>query len=345
MSELMKKIMKNSKNPYIDTLMESELLSRENLISTDVPALNIALSGDVYGGFGSGVITIAGKSKHFKTLFALEMTKAYLQANEDAVLVFFDSEFGSPREYFKSFGEASKRIIHVPVTTVEEFRTEMMNQLEGLTRGDKVVFMLDSIGNLASMKEFDDSLSGKQTVDMTRAKVVKSIFRLITARLKLKDLTLFTINHTYQTLEMFSKEVMGGGTGTIFASDTIIFMGKQQEKDGKELLGYNFVLNIEKSRFVKEKEKISVLVTYNKGIDKFSGMFDLAVEFGIIDSPSQGYYTLPNDDKKLRRKVIEGDDKVMRSIIDDEEFQKMVAKKYKLSESGNQVVELEAEEE
>lgn len=336
--------MKNSKNPYIDKLMDSELLSRENLIPTNIPALNIALSGDVTKGFGSGVITIAGKSKHFKTLFALEMCKAFLQTNEDAVLVFFDSEFGSPREYFKSFGDASDRIIHIPVTTVEEFRTEIINQIEGIERADKVVFMLDSIGNLASMKEFDDAVSGKQTVDMTRAKVVKSIFRLITARLKLKDKTLFTINHTYQTLEMFSQEVMGGGTGTIFASDTIIFMGKQQEKDGKDLVGYNFILNIEKSRFVKEKSKIGVLVTYEGGIYKYSAIFDLAVELGFLEVPSQGFYSLPGEDKKLRRKVIEDDSETMESILNNPDFQELIRKKYQLAEAGNQTINDKVEE-
>lgn len=331
-SELMKRIMNNSDNPYINTLMDSELLSRENLIQTGIPALNIALSGDVDGGFGSGIITFAGKSKHFKTLFALECTKSYLQKNEDAVLIFFDSEFGSPREYFKSFNDAANRIIHIPVTTVEEFRTEIMKQLEGLTREYKVVMMLDSIGNLASMKEFDDAMSNKIVADMTRAKVIKSIFRLITARLKLKNITLFSVNHTYQTLEMFSKEVMGGGTGSVFASDTIIFMGKQQEKDGKELLGWNFILNIEKSRFVKEKEKIAVLVTYKKGIYRYSGMFDLAVEFGIITSPAKGWYVL--NGVKVRRKEVERNVEKMQAIIDDIVFKRMVSEKYKLGESG-----------
>lgn len=137
---------------------------------------------------------------------------------------------------------------------------------------------------------------------------------------------------SHNTLEMFSKEVMGGGTGGIYASDTIFFIGKQQEKDGKELLGWNFIINIEKSRYVKEKEKLGVLVTYDAGINKFSGIFDLAVEFGIVGNPSKGYYSYPNteDAKKVRRKDIEGDSAIMQEIVENSEFNQAVEDKYKL---------------
>jgi hypothetical protein len=141
---------------------------------------------------------------------------------------------------------------------------------------------------------------------------------------------------------MFSKEVMGGGTGTVFASDTIIFMGKQQEKEGKELLGWNFILNIEKSRFVQEKEKIGVLVTYKKGIYKYSGMFDLGVEFGLITSPSKGWYELNGE--KVRRAAVEADEERMEALINDPEFKRMVAEKYKLSETEADKVEVAEEE-
>lgn len=329
-TELMKKIMKNSKNPMIDALMETELLNRDDLIPTNIPALNIALSGEINGGFGSGVMTIAGKSKHFKTLFALEMAKGYLQKFEDAVLVFFDSEFGSPREYFASFGDDKDRILHVPVTTVEELRTELMNQLEGLERNDNVIFIVDSIGNLASLKETDDATTGKQAVDMTRAKMMKSLFRLVTPKLTMKNIPMIIINHTYDTIEMFSKQVMTGGTGAVYASDTILFIGKQQEKEGTEIVGWNFIINIEKSRYVKEKEKIPVLVTYQGGVNKYSGIFDLAVELGLIQVPTKGYYQLEGDEKKYRRKEIEGSAEIMEGLLSNEKFGQLIESRYKL---------------
>jgi len=328
MNELMKRIMKNTSNPYVDTLEKSPLLDKTDPIVTDIPALNLILSGSVDGGFDCGVTTIAGESKNFKTLFGLNMSKAFLDKYEDGVLIFFDSEFGSPRTYFDFFKDAKQRVIHYPVGTVEELRTEMLNQLEKFERDDKVMFMVDSIGNLASLKETEDVMDGKTTVDMTRAKMVKSLFRLITPRLTIKDIPLVVVNHTYQTLEMFSKQVMGGGTGTVYASNTIIFVGKQQDKDGKELLGYNFILKSEKSRFVREKMAIPVNVKYVGGINKYSGMFDLAVKYEIITSPSKGWYSYK--EKKMRRKEIEFNADYMSEIINDEKFKQLVESEFKL---------------
>lgn len=331
-SELMKKILKESDNPYISTLEESEFLNREDPIVTDIPALNVILSGKVDGGFDSGIVSIAGKSKHFKTLFALYMAKAFLEKHreDDGVLVFFDSEFGSPRSYFDFFGDLKEKVIHAPVTTVEDLREQMTKFLEGFDRTDNVMFIVDSIGNLASNKETEDTLDGKTTVDMTRAKMLKSMFRLVTPRLTMKNIPLVTINHTYQTLEMFSKEVQGGGTGNIYASDTIIFVGKQQEKEGKELVGWNFVLKSEKSRYVREQVKIPVQVMYKGGIYKYSGMFDLALSYDIITSPSKGYYEYGDIGKKMRRKEIEQNSEIMEEIITDDKFKQLVESEFML---------------
>lgn len=338
-SDLIKKITKASKNPYIATLEESECFDSGDVTSTSVPALNIALSGEVDGGFGQGVVSIAGKSKHFKTLFALLMAKAYLEKYDDAIMVFFDSEFGSPKSYFTGIlgEENAKRVLHVPVTTVEELRTEFMNQLDVVNRNDHVIYVVDSIGNLASIKETEDALSGKQTVDMTRAKMIKSLFRLITPALNLKNKTAIIVGHTYDSMELYSKQIMSGGTGAIYNSDTIFFIGKEQVKDGKELIGYRFIINIEKSRFVKEKMKIPVQVEYGTGLNEFSGMFDLAVKYGIIGNPTQGFYQYPanEDSPKRRRKDIENNTDTMREIVNSDEFKKKVKEEFKLFYEDN----------
>ena len=332
-SDLMKKILKESKNPYICKLENSELLNREDPIVTHIPAMNLILSGSFKGGFDSGIVSIAGKSKHFKSFFGLHMGRAFLKKNPEGVIVFFDSEFGSPKKYFKSaLGEYYNEdaLIHAPVLSVEDLRTQMLNMLESAKREEPLMFIVDSVGNLASIKETEDTLDGKNTVDMTRAKALKSMFRLITPRLTMKNIPLVTINHTYQTLEMFSKEVQGGGTGNIYASDTILFVGKQQEKDGKDLIGYNFILKSEKSRYVREQMKIPITVTYDGGIYKYSGIFDLARSYNIIKSPSQGWYTYGDDDKKMRRKDIEGNDELMEEILANEKFNQLVESEFML---------------
>jgi hypothetical protein len=329
--DLIKKAFKNSgKNAYISRREDSIIFNERTnqKILTSIPALNIALSGEVDGGFISGITVFAGKSKHYKSLFALELARSFLEQLPDSIVIFFDSEFGSPKGYFSSFGTNIDRVIHVPVTTVEELRTQILNQIEGFERTDNVLFLIDSIGSLASEKETQDTIDGKNTVDMTRAKILKSMARIITPKLILKNIPCIVINHTYATLEMFSKDVMSGGTGFVFGADTILFIGKQQEKDGTELLGWNFILNIEKSRFVREKEKIGVLVTYDSGIYKYSGIFDLAEEFGIITKPSQGWYEYNGN--KSRRKDLESNSELMEEILSNDKFKQLVESKYKL---------------
>ena len=157
-----------------------------------------------------------------------------------------------------------------------------MKRLEEVQRGDRVFVFIDSIGNLASKKELDDALDGKSAADMTRAKSLKSLWRILTPMLTTKDIPCVAVNHTYETLEMFSRSVMGGGTGGMYSANQVFIIGKQQEKDSSGLIGWNFVINIEKSRFVKEKSKLTFTVTYKGGINRWSGLLDLADEGDFI---------------------------------------------------------------
>lgn len=208
---LLDKLKKSSRSAGVSVLSESKLFSDKELVSTPVPMINAALSGSLDGGLGSGLTVLAGPSKHFKTSFALLMAASYLKKYDDAVLMFYDSEFGSPQAYFESFGIDAGRVLHTPVTNIEELKFDLVHQLNEIGRKDKVVIVIDSIGNIASKKEVDDAENMKSVADMTRAKALKGLFRMITPSLTLKDIPLIGINHSYQTQEMFSKQVVSGG--------------------------------------------------------------------------------------------------------------------------------------
>jgi hypothetical protein len=165
-----------------------------------------------------------------------------------------------------------------------------MHQFEEIKRGDRVIVVIDSVGNLASKKEVEDALKQNSAADMTRAKQLKSLFRMVTPHLNLKDIPLIVVNHTYQTQEMYSKAVVSGGTGIYYSADNIFILGRQQEKDGKEVTGYNFIINVEKSRFVKEKSKIPIEVSWDEGISKWSGLLDMALESGHVIKPKVGWF-------------------------------------------------------
>jgi recA bacterial DNA recombination protein len=333
---LMEKIKKNSTIKESSILSNSKFFNNRDMISTSIPVLNVALSGRLDGGFSSGLTMWAGVSKMFKTGFSLLMAKAYLDKYPDAVLMFYDSEFGSPQSYFQSFGIDLSRVFHIPITDVEQLKFDAMQQLTNLERGDKAIVLIDSIGNLASKKEVEDALDSKSTVDMSRAKNLKSFFRMVTPHLAIKDIPMVVINHTYKTMELYSKDVVGGGTGSYYSADNIFILGRQQEKEGTELSGYNFIINVEKSRFVREKSKIPINISFDNGVSKWSGLLDIALDVGFVTKPSMGWYSRVNvetgevEDKKFRIKDTNNKE-FWEPLIHSEKFKDAIYNRYAIS--------------
>ena len=286
----MDKLKKNSKLKHTDVLSESKFFNEKDFTPTDVPMINVALSGSVDGGLSSGLIVLAGPSKHFKTSFALLMASAYLKKHKDAVMLFYDSEFGSPQAYFKQFDIDTSRVLHTPITNVEELKFDLIGQLDNLDRKDNVIVVIDSIGNLASKKEMEDTMNEKSVADMSRAKALKGLFRMTTPYLAMKNIPLLAVNHTYMEIGLFPKAIVGGGTGIYYSADNIWIIGRRQNKTGTEVTGYDFVVNIEKSRYVKEKSKIPVTVSWEGGVEKYSGLLEVALAAGYVGKPSNGWY-------------------------------------------------------
>lgn len=285
MSNLLSKLQKNSTIKDTAILQESKFFNAKDLIQTPVPMINVALSGRLDGGLAPGLTVFAGPSKHFKTAFALMLAKSYMDKYEDAVVLFYDSEFGSPQSYFDSFGIDTSRVLHTPITDIEQLKHDSMAQLANIERGDHVIVIVDSVGNLASKKEVEDALEGKSVADMTRAKQLKSLFRMVTPHLTIKDIPMIVVNHTYKEVGLFPKDVVSGGTGIYYSADNIYIIGRQQEKEGQELVGYNFIINVEKSRYVREKSRIPVEVSFEGGISKWSGLLDVAQAGGFVVKP------------------------------------------------------------
>lgn len=305
---IMDKLKKNSKVKDTSILKDSVLFAEKDVITTPVPMVNVALSGDIDGGLTSGLTVLAGPSKHFKTSFALLMGAAYMEKYEDAVMLFYDSEFGSPQNYFESFGIDTERVLHTPITDVEQLKFDLVGQLENLERGDKVIIVIDSIGNLASKKELEDALNEKSVADMSRAKALKGLFRMVTPYLTMKNIPLLAVNHTYQEMGLFPKSIVSGGTGIYYSADNIWIIGRQQEKKGTQVTGYNFVINVEKSRFVKEKSKVPIGVSWEGGIEPYSGLLEVALAGGYVTKPNVGWYARVDietgeiEDNKVREK-------------------------------------------
>jgi RecA/RadA recombinase len=263
------------------------------------------------------------------------MAGAYLNAKPDAVMLFYDSEFGSPQSYFTQFGIDTSRVLHTPIANVEELKFDMINQLEQLDREDDVIIVIDSIGNLASKKELEDALNEKGVADMSRAKALKGLFRMSTPYLAMKNIPMLAINHTYKEIGLFPKDVVGGGTGIYYSADNIWIIGRRQDKQGTEVVGYDFVIKVEKSRYVKEQSKIPIGVSWEGGVQKYSGLLDVALAGGYVDKPSNGWYQrvdLTTGEvlgSKLRLKETMTAD-FWEPIFESSDFSEFLAKTYKI---------------
>jgi len=327
---LLDKLKKNTTIGSASVLATSKFFMNHDKIQTGVPMINVALSADLNGGLTPGLTVFAGPSKHFKTSFALLMGKAYQKKYPESVILFYDSEFGSPQGYFDTFGIDTNRVLHTPITDIEQLKHDIMTQLQSLEEKERVIIIVDSLGNLASKKEVDDAIEGKSVADMSRAKAVKSLFRMVTPHLRIKDIPMLVVNHTYKEIGMYPKDIVSGGTGVMYSADTVWIIGRQQDKDGTELTGYNFVINVDKSRFVREKSKIPITVSFEGGIQPYSGLLDVALEGGFVKKPSPGWYQKDGQTTKLRfedtqTKEFWGD------LLDDANFQGFIRKRYEVA--------------
>jgi RecA/RadA recombinase len=344
---IMDKLKKNSKVKDSDILSESKFFNEKDMVKTDVPMINVALSGSIDGGLAPGLTVLAGPSKHFKTSFALIMAAAYMKQHEDAVMLFYDSEFGSPQSYFTQYNIDTERVLHTPIANVEELKFDLISQLEAIERGDKVIVVIDSVGNLASKKELDDAINEKSVADMSRAKSLKGLFRMTTPYLNMKDIPLIAVNHTYMEIGLFPKAVVSGGTGIYYSADNIWIIGRQQDKVGTEIKGYHFVINVEKSRYVKEKSKIPISVSWDGGVSTNSGMLDIALDGNYVAKPSNGWYCRVDRDtgELVEPKVREKEtltDEFWLPILRDTDFKEYVKNKFMIG--GNISNELDIDE-
>ena len=285
-------VVKDIGNEYAGLVSEGIAAGDVNsFIDTGSYIFNALVSGSIFGGIPSNKITaIAGESSTGKTFFTLSVVRHFLDTDPDAGVIYFESESAISREMIESRNIDSKRMIIVPVTTVQEFRTQALNILKKYNEQKKedrkpLMFVLDSLGMLSTTKEMQDSAEGKETRDMTRAQVVKAIFRVLTLELGRSNVPMIVTNHTYDVDGAYvpTKE-MGGGSGLKYAASTIIYLSKKKEKDGTDIVGNIINCKAAKSRFTKENSQVATRLFYDeRGLDRYYGLLELGLEYGVFE--------------------------------------------------------------
>ena len=293
MSDFLKDIIKETGNEYASLVSDGASGDVDSFIDTGSYIFNALLGGSIYRGLPSNKITaIAGESATGKTFFVLGMCKNFLDKNPDGGVIFFESESAITKEIIEERGIDSTRMVVMPVTTVQEFRHQALTVLEKYTQQNAsekkpLLLVLDSLGMLSTTKEIEDTQDGKETKDMTRAQIVKAAFRVLTLKLGKAKVPLIITNHTYDVIgSMFPQKEMGGGSGLKYAASSIVYLSRRKEKDGTEIVGNIIHCKNYKSRLTKENKVVDVRLTYDKGLDRYYGLLDLALKHNIFKQVS-----------------------------------------------------------
>ena len=316
MKDFLKEIIKETGNEYASLASEGITAGDvTSYIDTGSYSFNALLSGSIYGGLpGNRITAIAGEAATGKTFFALGVIKHFLDKDKNSGVIFFESENAVSKEMIENRGVDSTRVVVVPVSTVQEFRSQSIKILDKYLEQEEdnrqpLMFVLDSLGMLSTTKEMEDTAEGKETRDMTRAQIVKSTFRVLTLKLGQANVPLLMTNHTYDVIgSMFPQKEMGGGSGLKYAASTIIYLGKRKEKLGTEVIGNIIHCKIYKSRITKENAKVDVKLTYKHGLDKHYGLLELGEEAGIFKKVSTRF-EMPDGSKVFGKQINDNPDK------------------------------------
>ncbi|SVA54206.1 uncharacterized protein METZ01_LOCUS107060 [marine metagenome] len=336
MVDFLNKIVKEVGNEYASLVADGiEAGDTEAFIDTGAYIFNALLSGSLYGGLPDNRITaLAGESATGKTYFLMGIVKSFLDKDPNAGVIYFESESALTKSMIVSRGIDPTRMVIMPVTTVQEFRTQSLKILDAYLETErKPLFLcLDSLGMLSTTKEVEDTAEGKETRDMTRAQVLKAAFRVLTLKLGRAKVPMVITNHTYDVVgSMFPQKEMGGGSGLKYAASSIIYLSRKKEKDGTEVIGNIIHCKNHKSRLTVENRMVDVRLTYDKGLDRYYGLLDLAEKYEVFKKVSTRY-ELPDGTKTFGKTIMNDPEKYFTEEI-MEKLEECAGKEFKYGSS------------
>jgi RecA/RadA recombinase len=293
-------------------------------IDTGSYALNAVLSGSIYGGVPNNKVTaFAGESSTGKTFFVLGIVKQFLDANPEGGVIYFDTEAAVTKSMMETRGVDTKRVVISEPDTIQKFRHTALQIIEKYgsqpeAKRKPMMMVLDSLGQLSSTKEMEDTAEGKETKDMTKSATLKATFRVLNLKLAKIGVPLLVTNHVYDVVGAYipTKE-MSGGSGLKYTASTIVFLSKRKDKDGTEVVGNIVRAKLQKSRLTKENSQVEVKITYSKGLDRYFGLLEIAEKYGIIKKVSTRY-ELSNGVKVFGKNINEEPEKYFTKEILDQ---------------------------
>ena len=318
MSDFLDDLINISGNEYASKVSDGMLGKVNDYIDTGSYILNALLSGSIHKGLPANKITaFAGESATGKTFFILGIVKQFLTDNPTGGVLYFESESALTPEMIEEREIDSTRFIQLPVATIQDFAQQASRVVDKHIENSEapLLLCLDSLGMLSTAKEVEDITTGANKVDMTKARIVKGAFRVLTLKLAKAGIPLLVTNHTYKQVgAMFPQDIMGGGSGLQYAASSIVFLSKRKEKVGTDIIGNVIHCKNFKSRLAKENKKVDVLLSYDQGLNRHYGLLDLAEKYDIIKKVSTRY-ELPDGAKIFGKQIMEDAEKYFTDDI------------------------------
>ena len=346
MNDYLKNVVKLSGNKYASIVNDGiDGSDVEGFVNTGSYIMNALLSGSIYGGIANNkILAIAGETSTGKTYFSLGIVNKFLSDHKDSVVLYFDSEQAVTSTMISERGIDPKRIAIFPVTTIEEFRHQVITIVDNhlaQPEGDRknIMIVLDSLGMLSTSKEINDTTEGKETRDMTRAQLVKATFRVLTVKLGMAKIPMIMTNHTYQSMgSMYPTTEMSGGQGIRYAASTIVYLSKRKDKntDG-DVVGNIIHCKLYKGRLTKENKMVDVRLNYSTGLDQYYGLLDLALQYNIFTKNSTRI-ELPDGSKVFEKNINDNPEKYFTpdilKLLDE-----AAAKEFKYGSNSSEISE------
>lgn len=308
MTDFFSSFVKNMKDDDL-SIVSDGVSSAEfsGFLDTGCYLLNAGISGSIFGGIPNNkILAIAGAESTGKSFLMLNIIKHFLSQNPESGVFYFDTESAITKDMMAERGIDTDRVVLSEPNTIQEFRNttlKILDQLEEQDEKPPVIMVLDSLGQLSSTKEVEDTAAGNETVDMTKAKALKATFRVIRGRLAKLGIPLLVTNHTYSVIGSYvPEEEMAGGSGLKFSADTIIFLSKKKDKDGKDIIGNIIRCKMKKSRFAKENKVIELKLSYDTGLDKYFGLHEIAEKYDYFKRVGNRY-ELPSGEKVFLKAI------------------------------------------
>ena len=284
-------------------------------IDTGSYLLNAVISGSLYGGVPNNKITgFAGEMATGKTFFVLGVVSQFLKANPEGGVIYFDTESAVTNDMMESRGITTSRVVKSEPETIQKFRHTALQILNNYLEQPEderrpMIMILDSLGQLSTTKEVEDTASGSETRDMTKAQVIKATFRVLNLRLAKAGVPLLVTNHVYEAVGSYiPMKEMSGGSGLKYSASTIVQLSKTKERVGTEVVGNIIKVKMYKSRLSRENKEVGVLLSYDRGLDRYYGLVDHAVKAGVFNK-SGNRIELPDGSKQYAKTIYENPEK------------------------------------